>query len=193
MSAPPPEVPADLPPWAVVTPQRVEHIARVAGLLARWADERRVGAAEAARWRRAALLHDALRDAPEEVLRGYCARPERWPRSIWHGPAAAAAARRDGERDKGVLTAVHYHSLGYAPWDDAGRFLFLADYLEPGRAHERPALDALAARVVAEPETVLREVAAIKVRWLLHIGRPIPRETWDFWNSLAAGRSSSSR
>jgi len=176
----------------VVTPERVAHIGRVAALLERWAAERGVAAPEAARWRRAALLHDALRDASDDVLAGYCARPERWPRSIWHGPAAAAAARREGERDKGVLTAVHYHSLGYAPWDDAGRFLFLADYLEPGRAHQRPLLDALAERAPAEPDAVLREVAAIKVRWLLHVGRPIPRETWDFWNSLAAGRSSSS-
>ena len=192
MSARAPEVLDDLPPWAMVKPKRAEHIARVAALLARWAEERGVGRQEAARWRRAALLHDALRDAPDEVLAGYCARPERWPRSIWHGPAAAAAARRDGERDLGVLAAVHYHSLGYARWDDVGRFLLLADYLEPGRSHERAALDALAARVAAEPDAVLREVAAIKLRWLLHVGRPIPRETWDFWNSLAAGRSSSS-
>ncbi len=192
MSGPPADVLAGLPPWAVVTPARVEHIGRVAGLLARWAAERGADPAEAARWRRAALLHDALRDATDEVLAGFCARPARWPRSIWHGPAAAAAARRDGERDKGLLSAVHYHSLGYARWDDAGRFLFLADYLEPGRKHERELLDALAARAVAETDAVLREVAAIKVRWLLHIGRPIPRETWDFWNNLAAGRSSSS-
>jgi HD superfamily phosphohydrolase YqeK len=176
----------------MVTPKRVEHVARVAALLGRWAADRGVGDAEAARWRRAAFLHDALRDAPDEVLAGYCARPARWPRAIWHGPAAAAAARRDGERDRGVLVAVHYHSLGYARWDDVGRFLFLADYLEPGRVHERPVLDTLAARVPAEPDAVLRDVAAIKLRWLLHVGRPIPRETWDFWNNLAAGRSSSS-
>lgn len=192
MSASVPEVPAGLPAWAVVTPKRAEHIARVAGLLEAWGAARDIGADEMARWRRAALLHDALRDAPDEVLAGYCARPARWPRSIWHGPAAAAAARHEGERDRGVLVAVHYHSLGYARWDDVGRFLFLADYLEPGRGHERPLLDALAVRVPTEPDAVLREVAAIKVRWLLHVGRPIPRETWDFWNSLAAGRSSSS-
>ncbi len=192
MSAPAADGPGGLPAWAVVTPRRAGHIGRVAAQLARGAEERGPDAAEAARWRRAALLHDALRDAPDEVLAGYCARPARWPRSIWHGPAAAAAARRDGERDRGVLAAVHYHSLGFARWDDVGRFLFLADYLEPGRAHERPVLDALAARVAAEPDAVLREVAANKLRWLVHAGRPIPRETWDFWNSLAAGRSSSS-
>jgi len=54
-------------------------------------------------------------------------------------------------------------------------------------------LDRLVARASREPDAVLREVAAIKLRWLVHIGRPIPRETWEFWNSLVADGSSSSR
>jgi HD superfamily phosphohydrolase YqeK len=90
-----------------------------------------------------------------------------------------------------VLGAVRYHSLGHREWDDAGRMLFLADYLEPGRRHERARLAALADRVAAEPATVLREVAVLKVGWLLRSGHPIPRETWDFWNSLVAAGSSS--
>ena len=189
----PAEPPAGLPRWAVVSPRRARHIAGVAGLLERWAGERAVDAAEAARWRRAALLHDALRDAPEPVLATFAPLPEGWPPSIWHGPAAAAAAAGEGEDDPGVLGAVRYHSLGHRGWDDVGRMLFLADYLEPGRTHERAALAELAGRVAAEPAAVLREVAARKVRWLLHIGRPIARETWDFWNSLVAAESSSSR
>ena len=190
-SGSPAESLAGLPGWAVVSPRRVRHIAGVAGLLERWARERAVNPEEAARWRRAALLHDALRDAPEPVLATFTPLPEGWPPSLWHGPAAAAAAAREGEDDPGVLDAVRYHSLGLLAWDDAGRMLFLADYLEPGRTHDREALAELADRVAAEPAAVLREVAARKVRWLLHIGRPIPRETWDFWNSLVAAESSS--
>ena len=192
-SASPADLLPGLPRWAVVSPRRAHHIAGVVGLVERWARERAVDAAEAARWRRAALLHDALRDATESVLAGFAPLPEGWPASIWHGPAAAAAAAREGEDDAAVLDAVRYHSLGHRGWDDAGRMLFLADYLEPGRSHERAENAALAHRVAAEPAEVLREVAARKVRWLLHIGRPIPRETWDFWNSLVAAASSSSR
>lgn len=180
-----------LPRWAVVSPRRARHIAGVADLLERWAIERAVDAAEAARWRRAALLHDALRDAPESLLVSFAPLPEEWPPSIWHGPAAAAAAAREGEGDPGVLGAVRYHSLGHRGWDDVGRMLYLADYLEPGRTHERAALAELADRVAAEPAAVLREVAARKVSWLLHIESPIQRETWDFWNSLVAVGSSS--
>ena len=182
-----------LPAWAMVTPRRVEHLALVVQVLERWAAERGVAPDEAARWRRAALLHDALRDAPDEVLARFGPPPENWPRAIWPGPAAAVAAEREGERDRGVLDAVRYHSLGYAGWDDAGKFLFLADALEPGRKHARALLDQLAGRAAREPDAVLRHVAALKLRWLAHIEGPIPRETWEFWNSLVADASSSSR
>jgi HD superfamily phosphohydrolase YqeK len=191
MSASGDDVRGALPPWAVVTDGRVAHIGRVAGLLAAWAGARGVTPAEAERWRRAALLHDALRDAPEDVLRRYEPKPS-WPLKTWHGPAAAAAAAADGERDAGVLDAVRYHSLGYARWDDAGRMLYLADYLESGRRHERPALDALSARVPADPVAVLREVAALRIGWRVKAGGPIAKETWEFWNALVADPGSSS-
>jgi HD superfamily phosphohydrolase YqeK len=191
MSASPAEQ-VGLPPWAVVSPRRVRHIAGVVALVESWSAALGVAPAESGRWRRAAVLHDALRDAPESLLAGFAALPEGWSPPLWHGPAAAAAAERDGEEDPGVLAAVRYHSVGHRDWDDTGRMLFLADSLEPGRTHDRDALAALAARVAAEPAVALREVAARKLRWLLHVGRPIPRETWVFWNSIVAAGSSSS-
>jgi HD superfamily phosphohydrolase YqeK len=192
MSMSPDDVRAALPPWAVVADRRVAHIARVADLLDDWARARGVGAVEAGRWRRAALLHDALRDADDAVLGRYEPRPA-WPRKTWHGPAAAAAAAADGERDAGVLDAVRYHSLGYARWDEAGRMLYLADYLEPGRPYQRAKLDALAALVPAEPAAALREVATLRIGWRLKEGGLIARETWEFWNAIAGAGSSSSR
>jgi HD superfamily phosphohydrolase YqeK len=187
----PDEVRRELPPWAVVGEGRVAHIGRVAALLARWAGERGVAPAEAARWRRAAVLHDALRDADDAVLRRYPPLPP-WPRKTWHGPAAATAAAADGERDQGILDAVRYHSFGFAGWEEVGRLLYLADFLEPGRDHDREKLDAFAARVAAEPRVVLREVAAMRLGWRLKNGGPIARETWEFWNGIAADASSSS-
>jgi HD superfamily phosphohydrolase YqeK len=178
-----------LPPWAVVGSARVAHIARVVVLVERFARERGVPAVERDRWRRAAILHDALRDAPADVLRRY--EPHHAGSvKTWHGPAAAAAAAADGERDAGVLDAVRYHSLGYAGWDEAGRMLYLADYLEPGRTHQRRKLDALLRRVASEPGAVLREVAAMRIGWRLSQGGRVARETWEFWNGLVAAPSS---
>ncbi len=174
-----------LPPWAVVSPGRVEHILRVVALVDDWARTRALGGGEVGRWIRAAALHDALRDADDAVLARYAPQGE-WPRKLWHGPAAAAAAALHGEKDEGVLNAVRYHSVGFTGWDDVGKALYLADYLEPGRDHEREASAALADRVPRELEAVLREVAAQRIGHLVATGKRIGKETWAFWNRLAA-------
>ena len=160
-----------LPAWAVVTPERRAHIERVVGLLDSWAAARRVPDAERARWLKAGWLHDALRDAPAAD-------------ELAHGPLAAERAARAGETDRGVLNAVRYHSLGYAGWDDVGKMLYLADYLEPGRAFDREVRASLAARVAQDRDTVLEQVAARRVGRVIDGRWPLVRETVDFWNSL---------
>jgi HD superfamily phosphohydrolase YqeK len=173
----------ELPPWAIASEARREHIARVTALVEAWARARGVDAHERARWREAARLHDALRDATPEQLARWAPQGD-WPLKLWHGPAAAGAAAAHGCADRGVLEAIRYHSVGFRGWDDAGRMLFLADYLEPGRAHDRSALDALAARVPAEPEAVLREVVQRRIRWAEQAGKPVRPETRELWTSL---------
>jgi len=162
-----------LPPWAVVTPERRAHIERVAALLAEWAAAMHVPDAERARWLKAAWLHDALRDADRSD-------------ELAHGARAAAHAARDGESDRGVLDAVRYHTFGYAQWDDVGRMLYLADFLEPGRPHPPPDRAALAARVPEERDAVLKEVARQRIEWVLDSGWPLTPATVAFWNSLVA-------
>jgi HD superfamily phosphohydrolase YqeK len=98
-------------------------------------------------------------------------------------------AERDGERDRGVLDAVRYHSLGYAGWDDVGRMLYLADYLEPGRRFRQAARRAMAERVPHEPARVLLEVARERLRWAVDAGRAVMTETIGFWNALATAAS----
>jgi HD superfamily phosphohydrolase YqeK len=162
-----------LPPWAVVTPERRAHVERVAALLADWAAALGVDATERARWLRAAYLHDALRDAPlaDELA---------------HGPAAADRAAREGETDRGVLDAVRYHTVGYEGWDDAGRMLYLADFLEPGRRFAAAERRALAARMPGERDVVLREVARRRLGWIVQSGWPLLPETVGFWNALVS-------
>jgi HD superfamily phosphohydrolase YqeK len=162
-----------LPPWAQVSPQRRAHIERVVALLDAWATAMDVPARERERWLRAGWLHDALRDAP---LRDRLA----------HGPAAADRAAAEGERDRGVLDAVRHHTLGYAGWDDVGRMLYLADFLEPGREASGARSDRaeLAARVPQDRDGVLREIARRRLEWVLRSDWPLPVETVAFWNSV---------
>ena len=165
-----------LPAWAQVTPARRSHVERVAALLGEWAGAMRIDRPERDRWLRAAWLHDALRDAPLKDL-------------MAHGPAAAERAAQDGEHDRGVLDAVRYHTIGYAGWDAVGRMLYLADFLEPGRDFDLNGPDgrrALAARVPADRDAVLREVARRRIEWVLRSGWPLLPETVAFWNALAS-------
>jgi HD superfamily phosphohydrolase YqeK len=160
-----------LPPWAVATPERRGHVERVAALLSAWALAMRVPDVERARWLRAAWLHDALRDAPAAD-------------DLAHGPMAAERAAHDGETDQGVLDAVRYHSLGYAGWDDVGKMLYLADYLEPGRPFDQELRRSLAARVPEERDAALKQVAARRIARVIEERGPLVRETVDFWNAL---------
>ena len=166
-----------LPDWAQVTAERRAHIERVVALLNEWANAMHVAAAERDRWLRAGWLHDALRDSP-------------FKDPTAHGPAAAVRATETGERDQGVLDAVRWHTVGSADWDNVGKMLYLADFLEPGR--HRGSVDTdheiLADRVPTEHEAVLREVARRRLDWVLRSGWPLPAATVAFWNKLANSR-----
>lgn len=177
---------AALPDWAQIQPKRRDHIERIARLLSSWADAMKAPAAERERWLRAAFLHDALRDAPQAMLEELAGALWRAP-ELLHGPAAAEYAARLGERDRGVLEAVRYHSVGYAGWDATGRMLYLADYLDPGRDFRENERRTLAERVPMDPTGVLRTVAGERLHWVVSSGWPLLPETVEFWNSLVRG------
>ena len=160
-----------LPPWAVVRPERVEHIERVAAVLRVWG--RDLPPPQLDRWLRATYLHDALRDAPSAT-------------SLTHGPLAADRAAQEGEHDQGVLDAIRYHSVGFATWDDVGRALYCADYLEPGRPFQQSERAALRDVFIDNPDTVLGDVARRRLGHAIESGWTLHPESVAFWNSIHA-------
>lgn len=175
----------ELPTWATASAVRVAHIERVAALAAAWADRMRVDPTERARWLRAVWLHDALRDADDDLLQQW-APDAPGPRALRHGPASAARAEAEGETDRGVLDAVRYHSVGYAGWDMVGDVLYCADYLEPGRSFAREWRAELVERFAHDPAGVLLEVAQERVGHLVRSRWPLIEPTVGFWNRLVA-------
>jgi len=176
-----------LPDWVEMSDNRRAHAARVAALLDSWALRLGLDASARARWRAAGWLHDALKGADPETLRDQVDPEFRdFPGATLHGPAAAARLASLGVTDAGLLRAIAYHTVGHPDLDRLGRALYLADYLEPGRAADAEMRAELRSRMPHEFDAVLREVIAHRIRHSLARHRAIRPETMSFWNAVVS-------
>ena len=172
-----------LPPWAQVTDKRRAHIGRVTMLLDQWATSLGLAVSERQAWHDVGVLHDALRDAPEEELRRLTRDTER-PMHILHGPAAAERLAAQGESRVDVLEAIRWHTLGSARWSRTGKALYMADFLEPGRPFSRTDRAFLAAHVMTDFDGVFRQVVRTRIEWTVREGKMLFPETADLWNTV---------
>ena len=173
-----------LPAWAHVSEKRLGHIQRVTALLDGWAARLDLSADEARAWHDAGRFHDALRDAPEALLRALAGDPPGYAIEMLHGPAAAEQLRRDGETRSEVLDAVRHHTVGSAAWGRVGRALYMADYLEPGRKFSRADRAYLAAQVPLDFDGTFRQVVRARLEWALREGMRLYPEVVTLWNDV---------
>ena len=174
----------ELPAWSCVSEKRLAHIARVTALLDEWARKLELPPEEARAWHDAGRLHDALRDAPEHVLRELAGDAPDYATEMLHGPAAAERMRREGERRAELLDAVRYHTIGSVNWGRLGRALYMADYLEPGRKFSRADRAYLAAQAPHDFDATFRQVVRARLEWSLREGMRLYPEAVVLWNSV---------
>ncbi len=139
--------------------------------------------AERLAWHEAALWHDALRDAPESVMREITGDLVS-DASLLHGPAAADRLAADGERRSAVLGAVRWHTTGSPDWDATGRALYMADFLEPGRSFAAAERGYLADQVASDFTGTFRQVVRLRLEWALREGKGLMPRTVELWNSV---------
>jgi HD superfamily phosphohydrolase YqeK len=173
----------ELPAWAVVSPKRRAHIARVNAMALSWADALGIDPEERDAWSDATRWHDALRDAGEAELRAIVPHLD-WPVSLLHGPASATRLEEDGESRSAVLEAIFWHTVGNARWDRTGRVLYMADFLEPGRQFERETRARLAACVPDDFDGTFREVVHMRLGDKVASGERLRPETAALWESV---------
>jgi HD superfamily phosphohydrolase YqeK len=144
---------------------------------------------ELLRWKAAATLHDAMRDADAAGFGPDSVYPEEtgasWPRHLLHGPACAFLLRSEGVEDIPLLRAVAYHTTGHADLDEMGEYLYLADFLDPGRHFRHEERRAMRERLPEEPRAVLQEVIGLRTRYLIDPRSNMLPETLCFWNRVA--------
>lgn len=172
-----------LPAWSVVGERRRAHIERVVALIDSWASALHVPESDAQAWHDAACLHDALRDAPESLLREL-SHDRQTDVGLLHGPAAAVRMVADGETREAVVQAVRWHTVGYAGWDRVGRALYMADFLEPGRGFAKVDRAYLARQVPGDFDGTFRQVVRIRLEWALREGKGLYAETVALWNRV---------
>jgi HD superfamily phosphohydrolase YqeK len=173
----------DLPSWSIVSEKRRAHITRVVALIDQWASSMVLDESDQRAWHDAALWHDALRDAPEPLLRKLTGAAS-LDASLLHGPAAAIQLSQAGERRLSVLEAIRSHTIGAAEWDATGQALYMADFLEPGRLFAQSERGYLAHQVPNDFQGTFRQVVRLRLEWALREGKKIYPETVAMWNSV---------
>jgi 2-amino-4-hydroxy-6-hydroxymethyldihydropteridine diphosphokinase len=161
---------------------------RVAALLDTWSSSLKLPDEEQLRWRALGFLHDTLKDRDAATLRGMVP-PEfaDLPDPVLHGPAVAARLRDEGVDDEPFLRALTYHTLGHPQLDRAGRALYAADFLEPGRKLEQSWRRKLRRRMPRALDEVVAEIVRARITFLLKRDRPVRAETLAFWNRFTEG------
>lgn len=178
-----------LPDWAVARKKRRAHMARVAALLREWGEIRGDPPRDIERWTAVGYLHDALRDAdPDDLRVGLSRSLGPLPDEVIHGPAAADRLREGGVTDEPLLTAIEGHTLGSPDFDDIGKALYVADFLEPGRKLQPKWRARLREKMPESLDAVAKAVVGKRIQFLIKKGRRVPPQTLGLWNVLAKGR-----
>ena len=163
---------------------------RVSALLREWGEGRGDDPRDVERWAAVGYLHDVLRDADPDELRVASSVPlDHLPDEVVHGPAAADRLRQGGVADEPLLAAIAFHTLGSPDFDDIGKALYVADFLEPGRKLQPKWRARLRDEMPEGLNSVAQAVVGKRVQFLIKKGWPVPTETFGLWNILSKGRS----
>ncbi|MDP6081989.1 MAG: bis(5'-nucleosyl)-tetraphosphatase (symmetrical) YqeK [Verrucomicrobiota bacterium] len=175
-----------------LSPARFRHVMGVREVALTLAKRHGVDEAQA---ELAALLHDCVKERPNDELLGLAKRHglqvdkhEQQMPDLLHGKVAPfVAAERFGVNDETVFDATRCHSTGAVEMGPLDQVLFVADFCEPSR----PYTAAQDVRELAERdlEAAVLEVMQFKLRKTLLKKQPVHPDSFHAYNAWVDKRS----
>ncbi len=175
-----------------LSPARFRHVMGVREVALTLAKRHGVDEAQA---ELAALLHDCVKERPNDELLGLAKRHglqvdkhEQQMPDLLHGKVAPfVAAERFGVNDETVFDATRCHSTGAVEMGPLDQVLFVADFCEPSR----PYTAAQDVRELAERdlEAAVLEVMQFKLRKTLLKKQPVHTDSFHAYNAWVDKRS----
>jgi predicted HD superfamily hydrolase involved in NAD metabolism len=161
---------------AKLSPQRFEHVMRVAELTESIGRANRFDEGELRAALLAAVLHDVARELSDEELFRLAppenSLEEEEPLAL-HGRAGRAIASAWGVSDERVLEAIEGHVFGVRRGDRIGMAVYIADVSEPGRGVN----DDIRHLAMQSLERAYRKAVTTKVAYLQSRGKGIHPRT----------------
>lgn len=121
-----------------LTEERFQHTLRVADTATKLADLYGVSKDKV---ELAAIWHDYAKYRPKEEMKQFILSSNLphdlvdYHHEVWHGPVASVLVQEQfGIDDQEIKDAIRYHTTGKAGLGKIEKIIFLADYIEPGRA-----------------------------------------------------------
>ncbi len=175
-------------PWCqrvreVLSPDRFNHVIRVAVLAEQIARANGFSEAEVRATLLAAVLHDAARELPpEQLLRLAPPRAQieaEHPLTV-HGRASRRMAELWGVEDESVLAAIEGHVFGVEDSNRVGVAVYIADVSEPGR-NVNAEIRELA---LTDLQEAYRAAVRAKVHYLRSVNKPVHPDTLSVYEAL---------
>lgn len=138
----------------------------------------------------AAIFHDYAKFRSKEEMRKIIVEQNMDPdllkfhSELWHAPVGAYLVEKEaGIQDKDVLDAIKYHTSGKPGMNKLEKIVYLADYIEPGRAF--PGVDEVREAAVNDLDEAFIMSVKNTMMFLMSRNRPIFPMTFHMYNSLA--------
>lgn len=165
--------------YSMVKAGRIRHVGgtetTAVALAWRWG-------ADAAKARRAAILHDCTKYLSGEEQLALCARYgeelddlERTEPKLLHAKTGAWTARETFGVDEEIFHAIYWHTTGKADMSLLEKIIYLADYTEPGRSF--PGVERLRALTETDLDAALLLGFEMSIREMEERGLPLHTKT----------------